>query len=464
MPRSASGNEYSPQHRKVRKRRNVSKMKTYPSGENTLERLPPEILIKILSYLDASSLFCISHVNKLFHKLGNNDDMWRRIYMSDFGRYIWKPKSDDAVFKEDPVEVETQSMDHWKKCYFRTVAGQDISKWLRKLKDTKPRTGLPILTECALRNMNVKWELTVANRWGHKITQEQSQAYFLDSSVVVHWSSPNFPAYCDISNIQLHGVRKDTQATKPGWCSLILKLDMSIMRGWLISQDKLICLRHLSSGVLIGVWRGNKRVAFIMACLHFHKLVQKSLLGTPCIPYSEPVDRLPLNDSDPEPGLHNYSLNFVLHSSNTKFMTGYYHELSCHNAQTQEGMVELRVIRFSKLFQHKLLCGNAELLWKSEMLEGALENCCIMTLTLQDECQKPFWCISTPIAIKKVKSKASDYSESHFQMIYWDSDGKVKVTLVWLEEQKRLMVISLTVYISVVKINKRFSTLYGTSA
>lgn len=36
-------------------------------------RLPTEILIKILSYLDTSSLCCISHVSKLFHKLANDE-------------------------------------------------------------------------------------------------------------------------------------------------------------------------------------------------------------------------------------------------------------------------------------------------------------------------------------------------------------------------------------------------------
>uniref|UniRef100_A0A3Q3JHM1 F-box domain-containing protein n=1 Tax=Monopterus albus TaxID=43700 RepID=A0A3Q3JHM1_MONAL len=380
------------------------------------KKLPPEILIKILSYLDASSLFCISHVNKLFH-----NDMWRRIYMSDFGRYIWKPKSDDAVFKEDPVEVETQSMDHWKKCYFRTVAGQDISKWLRKLKDTKPRTGLPILTECALR---YKTKCTIYTRC--------SPVHFLLLSVI-------YNSYIDL----FYACAFPTMTCQIA-CSRVQYIPRCMSERALCLL--LFCFCFLTKHIILfnifySVSINNKNDC-VGLCL-----VQKSLLGTPCIPYSEPVDRLPLNDSDPEPGLHNYSLNFVLHSSNTKFMTGYYHELSCHNGNL--------IIVFG---------GN-----KHQQNTGSnwvinISNCCIMTLTLQDECQKPFWCISTPIAIKKVKSKASDYSESHFQMIYWDSDGKVKVTLVWLEEQKRLMVISLTVYISVVKINKRFSTLYGTSA
>lgn len=35
-------------------------------------RLPSEILIYILSYLDVSSLFCIMHVSKLFYQLASD--------------------------------------------------------------------------------------------------------------------------------------------------------------------------------------------------------------------------------------------------------------------------------------------------------------------------------------------------------------------------------------------------------
>lgn len=35
-------------------------------------RLPSEILIKILSYLDASTLCCINHINKIFYQLANS--------------------------------------------------------------------------------------------------------------------------------------------------------------------------------------------------------------------------------------------------------------------------------------------------------------------------------------------------------------------------------------------------------
>lgn len=57
-------------------------------------------------------------------------------------------------------------------------------------------------------------------------------------------------------------------------------------------------------------------------------------------------------------------------------------------------------------------------------------------------------------------SPSSDYSGEHFVMEYQNAEGKVKMKLVWLKEQKQFFLISLTVYVSVFKVNKRFSRQY----
>lgn len=78
--------------------------------------------------------------------------MWHKIYLSEFGGQTWKPKSvDDAALKEEPVEIEDWSAGHWKKMYFRSVAGQELNKWRRELREVSPYTGLPRQTEWILR-------------------------------------------------------------------------------------------------------------------------------------------------------------------------------------------------------------------------------------------------------------------------------------------------------------------------
>ncbi|XP_039647046.1 F-box only protein 15-like isoform X3 [Perca fluviatilis] len=381
-PSSVSGNSLSfPQPRPKENKASSPKIKTSPSKENLLERLPSEILVKILSYLDPSSLSCISHVSKLFYQLANDDAVWHKIYTSEFGSQTWKPKAlaGDAAQKVDPVEgeVEDRSPGRWKKMYFRTLAGQEVNKWRRELRyDNSPYTGLPRQTERVLRNLNVSWELTLCDYRGREITMEQSRAYFFESSVVVRWSGPSFLTYPQISSIQLYGVRKETlkspKARRPGWRSLIIKQDTRVPVRY-IGKDKLVKLRHLRPCFLIGTWRANHGIAFIMVSLHFHKLVEKSLLGSPVCPFSEPVDPPPADNSDPDFGLHGYTLHFVLHNTGAEIMSGHFRELSCRTIQIRAGLVELRVINRTNLSEHRPLSGNIKMPWKSEELEGVVE-------------------------------------------------------------------------------------------
>uniref|UniRef100_A0A665UAI8 F-box domain-containing protein n=1 Tax=Echeneis naucrates TaxID=173247 RepID=A0A665UAI8_ECHNA len=357
-----------------------------------LFRLPSEILIKILSYLDVSSLFCISHVICFI------TNAVRSI------KLLMTRSADDAAVKEGPVEVGDLSLGHWKRVYFRTAAGQEMGKWRRELRDISPYTGLPRQTEWVLRYQRPSFCLiySLSKRFPNEFMvsvssfkssiQHDVPFFMWSSSVIVRWNGGDLASYHHISSIQLHGVRKEAmkRPRKPGWRSLILKLDMKAEPGCFIGKDRLIKLMHLTPGVIIGVWRGQSSVAFIMVSLHFHKLVEKSLLGSPAWP--------PVYDLDPEFGLHGYTLHF---------------------------------------------------------------NCCIMTLTLLDEFHKPFWCVSSPICITMAKMSLSfDYSGEHFLMNYQNPEGQVKMKLVWLKEQKQFFLISLTVYVSLSKVNQHFSRDY----
>ncbi|XP_034433649.1 F-box only protein 15-like isoform X1 [Hippoglossus hippoglossus] len=440
-PRAASsGVTWS--FRREREERNCLEMKAPRSREFYLDTLPPEILLKVLSFLDASSLFCISHVCKLFHQLANDDGLWKKIYTSEFGTQTWRPKlAHDAV-----MEVEERPLGHWKKMYFRTLAGQEVNKWKRELRDIRPHTGLPRQTELVLRTLNVSWELTLCDCWGEEVTLRENQVRFLQSSLIVRWSEGVFPCYHHISSIQVHGVRKETQKiprVRPSWRSLILKLDMKTEPRSFIVRDKLIKLVHLSPGVIIGSWRGKNTVAFIMVSLHFHKLVEKSLLGSPACLYSEPVE-----NSDPALDPQGHSIHFVLHSTGAVILSEHFSQVHCRTVRLEHELLEMTVIDSTVLQQHKLLSGNIKLPWKSEELEGAVENCCIMTLTVLNRFLTPVWCVSTPIFIRMAKKPLSAvYCGEHFLMHHNGPGGKVKMKLVWVKEQKQFFLISLIIYI-----------------
>uniref|UniRef100_A0A3B5M712 F-box domain-containing protein n=1 Tax=Xiphophorus couchianus TaxID=32473 RepID=A0A3B5M712_9TELE len=323
--------------------------------------LPSEILVKILSYLDPSSLFCLSHVSRLLHRLSNDDVLWQRIYTSEFGSRNWKLKTSEKC-----VEGEDCLTSRWKRLYFKSMAGQELIKWRKPLKDISPYTGLPRQTEWALRS----GRLTLCERLGQEHTLEQSQAHFFESSVIVHWSDGIHMKFHHITTIQLHGSHSVfekpniscSSSSRPNWRSLILKLDTG-SPFLVIGKDKLIKMLLLQPGVIFGVWRNQ--VAFIMISLHFHKLVEKSLLGSPawwvsssllglcfslCLVYSHSVFT------------HPKCFHPVFLGSDWR-----------RSAQIQHGLVKLKVIQRSNLSQHRSLSGSIRLPWRHEDVKGAVE-------------------------------------------------------------------------------------------
>ncbi|XP_070784560.1 F-box only protein 15 [Enoplosus armatus] len=437
-----------------------------PSAHNFMERLPSEILIKILSYLDASALCNISHVNKLFYQLASDNALWNKIYIAEFGKIKKrKPKCmDELLLKMATVEVQDQTAGYWKRLYFRTGAACDVNKWKRHLGLISCHTGLPCQTERVLRNLHVTWELTVSDKSGHKVTHELSWSRFCETSVTLCWSGGGcLPNYQQISSLHLHGIRRIALSYPGLKKSLMAKLDMQTQTksAQVIGQDRLVELKLLQPGIIIGVWRDQCSVAFVMFTLHFHRLVERSIQGSFTCPYMEPTLKAPFDDIDPDYGLHGYQLHIALHDTVCKFMSGSFSQLFCRRTQICDGLIQLTAISRADLSQHTPLSGNITLPWRCEALHGAVQNCCIMSLTLLDEFEKPFWCVSSPVSMTLEKTPVSyDYDGEHFLIHYQDSDGQVKMKLVWMKEQKQFFLIGIVVYVTVCKVNKHFSRDY----
>lgn len=90
------------------------------------------------------------------------------------------------------------------------------------------------------------------------------------------------------------------------------------------------------------------------------------------------------------------------------------------------------------------------------------QNCCVLTLTLLDDFQRPFWCVSSPVCIRMAAPgwRSSHYSGEHFRLEHRDPEGKVAMRLVWLTEEKQFFLIALSVYVPLAKVNQHFGTKY----
>ncbi|XP_029313767.1 F-box only protein 15 isoform X2 [Cottoperca gobio] len=435
---------------------------------NFMGRLPSEILFKILSYLDASALHSISHVNKLFSQLANDNALWRKIHMAALRRTKKRKAKhmDELLLQTATVELQGRPAGFWKCLHFKAALTYDMNKCKSHLALVSRHTGLPSRTERVLRDLHVTWEVTVSDQSGRDGRHELSWSQFCETSVSLCWSAGGCsPNYKQISTLQLHGVRRialNCPGLKiPGWRSLMVKVDVQALTECVqvIGQDRMVVLKLLQPGVLIGVWRDQCSVAFVMFTLHFHRLVERSTQGESLRTYVEPIIKPPFDDIDPEYGLHGYQLHIVLHDTACEIMSESFPELFCRRTQISDGLIQLTAISRTTPSQHAALSGSISLPWRCEALQGTVENCCIMSLTLLDEFKNPFWCVGSPVAMALQTTPVSyDYDGEHFLIHYQDSDGRVKMELV--KEQKQFLLISLVVFVTVCKVNKHFSKDY----
>nr|XP_023855259.1 F-box only protein 15 isoform X2 [Salvelinus alpinus] len=368
------------------------------------------------------------------------------------------------------MKVQERPEGYWRRLYLRTVAGYNHTKWLKELRTINPFTGLPSHTERVLREQRVAWEITVCDRSVCEGTFEQSHTYYSDSSVTLCWTNGSWPAFHQLSTVQLHGVKrvplKCPSAIKPGWRSLMAQLDIDTISksSQVIGGDRLVKLVLLSPGIVIGIWRGHSSIAFVMATFHYHRLLERSLLGSSVCPYTIPENRPLFDDVDPNYGLHGYTLHITLHNTVTEIMSGHFPQLFCRKGQINEGFIQLNAIIRSNQSRQTPLSARVSLPWRSDALEGTVKNCCMMSLTLLDESQIPFWCVSTPVSMvlanEEPFSYDYDYQGQHFLIKYQDAEGKVQMDVVLLEEQRQFFLINLVVYISTVKVNQHFGRAY----
>ncbi|KAK1785847.1 hypothetical protein P4O66_003218 [Electrophorus voltai] len=89
---------------------------------------------------------------------------------------------------------------------------------------------------------------------------------------------------------------------------------------------------------------------------------------------------------------------------------------------------------------------------------GIWKNCCMMTLTILDEAQRPFWCVSSPVTLLLVRCPLMEesYSSEQFLMRYCDAKGEVKMNFVWMQGLQQYFLIGTQIRISMDKLSKHF--------
>ncbi|XP_078073269.1 F-box only protein 15 isoform X3 [Mustelus asterias] len=372
------------------------------SGRLQAASLPWEVLHQIFSYLDIPSLLCAGCVSKSFYQVSNDNLIWHRIYCRYFSckRKAWKPKAVDiATEKLSKISIQDSPAGFWKREYIHKCAGLGTRGIGQLLKPINRYTGLPSKLKEAVKALGITWMVVLQERNGKEHVKEQSKAYFSDTSATLCWNSAVWPP---------------------------------------LSSLKVLCVYGVTP-----LFRPSKTPA---------------TNGRYSPPPHEPV----LDDIDPEYGLHGYHCHITLHNGKSCYMSGSFHNLFCRKEYIQNGFLRITVISSKKESQHSTISGNLSFPWNTECLKGNIQHCCLIDVTVLDEAEKLFWCVSSPVAMHSDCTPGVRYSYlgKRLAIDYKDPDGKVHMELIWLEEEKQYYIVNLVLYFSVKKINAWFATNY----
>lgn len=447
------------QHSSVYKKTSKCTGKVYG---NSLERMPPEIILRILSYLDAGSLFCISFVNKLFHNLSNSNALWYLFYIRELTKKKKGCQKDQGLGVK---VVQEKPKGYWRNAFFKEITGLNANKWRKKLQRIDPYSGLPCHTEEVLRSLCVSWQVTVTDGRGRRSTFEQSHASFSSVAGFVFWGAVNWPPFNHITSVELHGVAlvplDCPAAYRPGWKSIMATVKVKGECSELFVSDKVIKMVYVGQGITFGLWQDQLQIAFVIVNLHNHLLVQRSL--HPSISSHREVRvRALFDDVDQEFGLHGYTAYIELHNTARVLMSDRFSQLFCRRDQISNGFLPLKLIGENSRSSNAHLLSDVCLPWKTEALHGAIKDCCMISLTVWDEAKQPIWCVSAPVVITKVNQDtvSYDFDGASFSIVYQDSEGRVEMRLKQMEYKEQYFVVNLVIYISVAKVNKHFGRDY----
>lgn len=83
------------------------------------------------------------------------------------------------------------------------------------------------------------------------------------------------------------------------------------------------------------------------------------------------------------------------------------------------------------------------------------QNCCVMTVSVLDEAHRPVWCVSSSTALLLNYSHMvqETYDGDQLVMRYDNKDGKLKMSLVWMQDLQLYFLIGLHIWIRMEKVN-----------
>ncbi|KAL4234816.1 proteasome-mediated ubiquitin-dependent protein catabolic process [Mactra antiquata] len=432
------------------------------TGSALINSLPDELLLKIFSYLDAGSLLMAARVCQRWLPIAKDKELWDKIYSNFFN-------SVPSASGTKSGKVENQNK---KSMYIKSITNTRNKKAMRFLKKISPFTGMPHDTDKALKFTGVYYQLTFIDTDKTEHILNSNDIFYHAMSMSVRWYNLDMPSIKSLREIKVHAVNPlffDEKGkalwNSPYQRSILLNYDINWSKVIQTSKptgcDDMILLYTLPDGLVIATWQRGGEMAFVTVGLHYNQIVNRCLMGTSDTPFDLGIHKVIPDDVDPSYGLHDYQCTVEFRTLRNTLWKQQFQRLHCKKEHIASGYAVYPLIE--EEYTHVTFDKHLQFPWKTDAFKGIVENVVWVDVTVMDERQEPYWCVSccTNVGDKNFK-KDFDFefgNDGAYNMSYTDNRGKIESEMRKGDDKQYIMT-KLTLKISLDAINSWFGTSY----
>nr|CAB3245201.1 F-box only protein 15-like [Phallusia mammillata] len=413
--------------------------------------LPDEMWKEVIGYLDLQSVLTFPCVCKKWRCLVDNETLWQRVFLKHAAISPFTFRIPDST------AGEAKGMSFWKSKCLKYFIGQRNKYYKSKVKKNI-YTGTTNNMEQLLKNIGVKFQLGIEDIAGRKHCLKLSYKKVFKSSTLLQWNSLNlFPDWREIKAVKVFGLvpvlyQAYNKPLKSSPLQKSLLTSIVIPKGLqTCCSDEKLSLIRVTSFLCVALWKGSTDVAFVMASLHHHNLIDKLLYGSEERMYS--IEHCPiLDDIDHKYGLHSYDCHLHLHSSSE---TIWEEKFTCMGCEIIDKLVQLNVTRFSPF------CNSVpSLSWKTDLFHGSLNRVALLDVTVID-CNKVIMWSNSGIVIGESSQQTEvDFDNFTEEFLFTLTDQFGSVEMKYKLTDGNYIITAVKVGIWVKHLNGWFATNY----
>ncbi|KAH9509473.1 hypothetical protein Btru_045989 [Bulinus truncatus] len=430
----------------------------------TFNDIPDEILAFIFWKLQVGELVSASQVCKRWHKVANDNLLWKHFYT----RFVGSTSRE----KEDKISIQDLENGCWKNLCLKQCQLKRDKIYLKKWKQPDSYTGLKQRPELSLSKVGVRFELSILETSGLTRSLTHSDIYWQSMSSSVRWYDLTFPDLTAIRMLRVYACCPIMfyGPSKPAKDGIVQKSLLTEFKGNLkealkksnpVGSDDNIILYEIISGLIIALYKADGEIAFISVSYHYHNMISRCLCGTPDSCWQPTETTGVPDDIDPHYGLHSYTCVLLLRNMRQRLLECKFTDLFTSKSQLNDGFAVFNPVRKDDKMTHWSCPKEINFPWKTNLFKGVVKNVGILDVTLLDERGEPFWAVTSCINVKpSSQTNQFEFDPNDYQVVHYEDDvGKIDLEIGKLDDGEQYLSYA-AISVSVVAINKAFNTSY----